>query len=219
LIGVDVGGHESPATRGSDETILTTADILDSSAGKWAERVAIVDGERRCTYGELRRRALTAAGGFVELGVRKGDRVALCMPNGLEWVVAFFGAIYAGAVVVPLNTALSAQEIEYQVGQSGATVLVVCAEYRNRDYLAMARQVRDAVGRPLAVVVVDDGDDGSSDVVPWARLTRAAPADAPLPSLDEADPAIMLYTSGGPRERCTPIASSPRCSPASSGSS
>jgi fatty-acyl-CoA synthase len=199
LIGADVDGHQSSVTRGGDETILTTPDVLDSSAGRWAERVAIVDGERRCTYGELRRRALTAAGGFLELGVRKGDRVALCMPNRLEWVDAFFGASYAGAVVVPLNTALSAQEIEYQVGQSGATVLVVCAEYRNRDYLAVARQVRDAVGRPLAVVVVDDGDDendGPSNVVPWARFTRAAPADAPLPSLDEADPAIMLYTSG-----------------------
>jgi fatty-acyl-CoA synthase len=175
-------------------TALITSDVLDISAAAWGERAAIVDGEHRCTYAELRRRALDVAGGFAGLGVRKGDRVAIWLPNALDWVVAFFGAIYAGAVVVPLNTALSTKEIKYQVGQSGASVLVVCAEYRNRDYLAMAREVREALGRELAVVVV--GGDGASDVVPWTRLTGTVSSEAQLPTVDATDPAIMLYTSG-----------------------
>ena len=202
MTGVGTEANESPTADGGGETVRTIADILDFSAAARADRVAVVDGGHRCTYRELRRRAVTAAGGFVESGVRKGDRVALWMPNGLDWVVAFFGASYAGAVVVPLNTALSVPEIAYQVGQSGAATLVVRAEYRNRDYLAMAREVSAAVGRPLSVVVVDETnaaaqeDTGASDVIAWARLTRAARAEVPLPSLDPADPAIMLYTSG-----------------------
>jgi fatty-acyl-CoA synthase len=132
--------------------------------------------------------------------VRKGDRVALWLPNRLEWAVSFFGAIYAGAVAVTLNTALSVSEVEYQIDHSGASVLVVCAAYRNRDYRAEARQLRAALGDRLVVVVVDDGDagaivDSGQDVVAFAELL-GAPAQAQLPPVAEADPAIMLYTSG-----------------------
>ena len=187
-------GDDGNATR-TAEAALTIRDVLESAARKWGERTAIVDGEYRCTYGELHLQALKVAGGLAGLGVSKGDRVAVCLPNRLEWVAAFFGAIYAGAVVVPLNTALSAKEIEYQVGNSGASVLVVCAAYRNRDYLAAAREVRDAVGRELAIVALD-ADGSGPDIVSWAQLTHAASDDVPLPSLDVADPAIMMFTSG-----------------------
>lgn len=195
MISANDDANESLAALPGDQAALTIGDVLDFSARKWGQRIAIVDGEFRCTYEALRLRALKAASGFAGLGVRKGDRVAVCLPNGLDWVVTFYGAIYAGAVVVPLNTALSAKEIEYQVGQSGASVLVVCAGYRNRDYLAMARQVRDAVGQQLTVVLVDE-DSSPSDVFSWAQLTQEASDDVTLPSLDVADPAIMLYTSG-----------------------
>ena len=177
------------------EAALTVRDVLESAASKWGERTAIVDGEHRCTYSALHLQALNVAGGLAALGVGKGDRVAVCLPNRLEWVAAFFGAVYAGAVVVPLNTALSAKEIEYQVGQSGASVLIVCAEYRNRDYLAAAREVRDAVAQQLVIVALD-ADSGGEDIAGWTQLTQAAPDHVPLPSLDVADPVIMLYTSG-----------------------
>jgi acyl-CoA synthetase (AMP-forming)/AMP-acid ligase II len=180
----------------------TIVEILERSAAESGERIAIVDGDVRCTYAELRRRARSAADGFIAQGVRKGDRVALWLPNRLEWVVSFFGAIYAGAVVVTLNTALSVSEVEYQIDHSGASVLVVCAAYRNRDYRAEARRLRRALGGRLVVVVVDDADDGADagagseeDVVAFAELLRA-PAQARLPEVTEADPVIMLYTSG-----------------------
>ncbi len=113
----------------------------------------------------------------------------------MDWAVAFFGAIYAGAVVVPLNMVLSGAELEYQVSHSRPSVLVVCSTCRNRDYRAVARQVRDGVGDQLKVVVADE-DSGTEDIVSWARLTHAAPDGVGLPSLEVADPAIMMYTSG-----------------------
>jgi acyl-CoA synthetase (AMP-forming)/AMP-acid ligase II len=187
--------NKSLASARPGEAALTIGDVLESAARKWGERIAIVDGDHRCTYTELRLRALEAANGFAGLGIRKGDRVAICMPNGLDWAVAFFGAIYAGAVVVPLNMVLSAAELGYQVGHSGASVLIVCSTHRNRDYRAVARQVRDAVGHQLKVVVADEAS-GDSDIVSWARFTRAVSDDVRLPSLEVADPAIMMYTSG-----------------------
>ncbi len=188
-------GNGSLATAGADKAALTVGEVLDLSARKWGQRIAVVDGEDRCTYSQLRLRALEVASGLAGLGIRKGDRVAVCLPNGLDWVAAFFGALYAGAVVVPLNTALSAREMEYQVGQSGASVMVVCAAYRNRDYVAAARRVRDAVGHRLQIVVVGE-HGGAADAVSWAELTEAALDDVELPSVDVADPALMLYTSG-----------------------
>jgi fatty-acyl-CoA synthase len=179
---------------------LTIAGALDVAASRWGERVAIVEGDQRYAYAELRQRALRAAGAFTGLGIRKGDRVAICLPNGMDWAVAFFGAVYAGAVVVPLNTALSARELEYQVGHSGTSVMVVCASYRNRDYRTVARQVRDGVGQRLQVVVAG-GDGGEEDMLSWAKLTapgdtQDAPGNVSLPFLDVSDPAIMMYTSG-----------------------
>ncbi|MGF6888901.1 fatty-acyl-CoA synthase [Nocardia sp. GAS34] len=178
----------------ADVTAWTLADVLEYAAAQWGERVALVDGERRCTYSELRRRARDAAGGFARIGIRKGDRVAIWLPNSLEWVVAFFGAIYAGATVVALNTALSAKEIEYQVAQSGASLLIACSAYRNRDYLAEARQLRTGVGDHLRLVGVDHA--GDADITSWAQLTRLTEHEVQLPSVDVTDPAIMLYTSG-----------------------
>jgi fatty-acyl-CoA synthase len=173
---------------------LTIAGALDIAATRWSERIVIVDGGRRHSYAELRSRALQVARGLIGLGVRQGDRVAICLPNAMDWVVAFYGAIYAGAMVVPLNTALSAPELAYQVGHSGASVLVSCAAYRGRDYLTVARQVRDAVSQQLQVVLAD-GDGDEEDVVSWATLARGT-RDLTLPPLDAADPAIMMYTSG-----------------------
>ena len=175
---------------------LTIAGALDVAAQRWGERIVIVEGDQRYAYAEQRQRALRAAGAFTRLGVRKGDRVAVCLPNGMDWAVAFFGAVYAGAVVVPLNTALSASELEYLVGHSGTSVMVVCAGYRNRDYRTVARQVRDGVGHQRLQVVVAGGDGSEEDMLSWTRLTQDAPGDVSLPFLDVSDPAIMMYTSG-----------------------
>lgn len=184
-----------PAPARSHEAALTIADALEVAVRSRGQRIAIVDGDDRYSYRELRKRSLRAARGLAGMGVRKGDRVALCLPNGIDWAVAFFGAIYAGAVVVPLNTALSATELEYQVGHSGASVMITCTTYRNRDYVAVARQVRDAVAQRLQVVVAG-GATGEEDIVAWARLTQGDCGDVRLPSLVVADPAIMMYTSG-----------------------
>ena len=178
-----------------DEATMTIGDVLDLSAARWGDRVAIVDDGSRWSYGELRQLALRAANGLAELGVRKGDRVAVWMPNGLDWVTAFFAAVYAGAVVVPLNTALSFPEVEYQVTHSGASVLLVRDSYRDRDYLAEARDLERTADHDLAVVGVGIDSD-LPDVIAWTRLLKTGADEDRLPRVEVADPAIMLYTSG-----------------------
>src|ERR1700746_3882150 len=123
----------TPVSVGTDS--MTVDGLLDRAAADWGERTAVVDGTRRTTYRELAALCREWAGGLAALGVGKGDRVAIWMPNRLEWVTAFFGAISAGAVVVPLNTALAPAEALYQLAHSGGSVLVICGPFRGRGYL------------------------------------------------------------------------------------
>ena len=87
---------------------------------------ALVDGGSQISYEDLAARASGAAARFVELGIGPGGRVALFLPNGAGFVTAYFGALWAGAVVVPLNVLLREGEIDERLaavtpGRSTAT--------------------------------------------------------------------------------------------------
>src|SRR5207237_5697771 len=83
---------------------------------------AVVDGQRRLTYGELDARAAAAAWGFGRLGVARGDRVLLALRNRLEHVVAYWALQKLGGVAVPVNFRLAANELRYLLADSGAKV-------------------------------------------------------------------------------------------------
>ncbi len=72
------------------------------------------------TYGELWNRAARVAGGLARAGLKRGDRAAILLPNGVEWVLAFWGAQLAGMVAVPVNTRFKEPEVEYVISDSGA---------------------------------------------------------------------------------------------------
>ena len=178
----------------SDTFTWTVADLLDHSVTRWADRTAIVDGDRRYTYAEVQHQARQFGSSLIGLGIRPGDRLAIWMPNGAEWVISFFGAVYAGAVVVPLNTALSVREVEYQIRHSGARMLISATTYRNRDYRAESLQIASSLEAALQVICT--GQSETTQATPtWEDLARAEPRHR-LPTLDVSDPVIMLYTSG-----------------------
>ncbi|KQS69154.1 class I adenylate-forming enzyme family protein [Modestobacter sp. Leaf380] len=94
--------------------------LLDAAVGH-PERTAVVElGGESVTYAQLLARAQRVAGGLRAAGVQPGDRVAVGLPNGLAWMLAFWGAQLVGAVVVPLNTRLSPAESAFVVADSGA---------------------------------------------------------------------------------------------------
>jgi acyl-CoA synthetase (AMP-forming)/AMP-acid ligase II len=78
----------------------------------------------RLTYAQLWERASRVAGGLRASGVGRGDRVALRLPNGNDWVLGFFGTLLAGAVVVPVNTRLAEPEVAYVLEDSGAAAVL-----------------------------------------------------------------------------------------------
>jgi acyl-CoA synthetase (AMP-forming)/AMP-acid ligase II len=96
--------------------------MLRRSVDRQPDAQALMElGGPRVTYRELWHRSARIAGGLRQAGVGRGDRVAVRLPNGVDWCLAFFGIQLAGAVVVPVNTRLSAPEVDYVLEDSGAT--------------------------------------------------------------------------------------------------
>jgi benzoate-CoA ligase len=89
-----------------------------------AARLAIIDDDGRYTYGDVAARVAKAASAFAALGVQPEQRVALCMLDGIDFVAAFLGAIWLGAVPVPLNTMLTPEDYRYLIADSRARIVI-----------------------------------------------------------------------------------------------
>lgn len=160
--------------------------LLRAAAAAKPGGEALVDGALRFTYAELDRIAGEVAAGLIARGLAPGDRVALLVSNRAEFVFALFGAIRAGAVVVPLNTREQKPEIEFNLANSGARALIFEA--------SLAERIPDARAVPeLAHRIAVGGETPGAE--PFAAL-RQPGGKAPELDVDEEAPAVILYTSG-----------------------
>jgi long-chain acyl-CoA synthetase len=99
--------------------------MLRSTVGSHGGSEGLVElGGERLTYQEVWDRSARVAGGLRAAGVRKGDRVAIRLGNGNAWALAFFGIQMAGAVAVPVNTRFTEPEVDYVLGDSGASLVI-----------------------------------------------------------------------------------------------
>jgi acyl-CoA synthetase (AMP-forming)/AMP-acid ligase II len=105
-----------------------------SAADRFGDAEAVVDGPLRLTYPQLVERVRVAAGSFAEAGIAKGDRVAIWAPNSAEWIVAAFGLLTAGGVLVPVNTRFKAAEAEDVIRRSGAKAVLVQEGFLGLEY-------------------------------------------------------------------------------------
>lgn len=163
--------------RFSYETLTPTA-FLDRSARVFGDYPAVVDGDIRRTYSELRDRCLRQSGMLHELDIRAGDRVAVLSPNTSLMLEAHYGVLYAGAVLVSLNTRLTAPELRFILEHSGSKVLLV-----EESLADLAREA--TADLPSITVVGDDYED---------KLAAARHRYVPL--ADERDMIALNYTSG-----------------------
>ena len=99
-------------------------EFLARSAGRFPGRSAVIYMGREISFRELDRLSDRFAGALISLGVKRGDRVALLMPNIPQMVISYFGIWRAGGTAVPVNPLYSDREIEHQLNMSGASVLV-----------------------------------------------------------------------------------------------
>ncbi|HVP31553.1 MAG TPA: long-chain fatty acid--CoA ligase [Myxococcota bacterium] len=164
---------------------LNLATILRASAAARPEKVVIRHDARAISYAELDRAARGVAEALHARGVARGDRVALLVHNVPEFTVAYFGILYAGGVVVPVNVLAAAPEVTYFLQDAGAKLLIAHPLYGDA-----ARRGAAQAGVPVAWTA-DGVDDGQS----LPAMMQTAPVDALAPT-EATDTAVILYTSG-----------------------
>jgi acyl-CoA synthetase (AMP-forming)/AMP-acid ligase II len=145
-----------------------------SAADRFGDAEAVVDGPLRLTFTEVVHRIQCAAGAFADFGIDKGDRVAIWAPNCAEWMIAAFGLLTAGGVLVPVNTRFTADEAADIITRSGAKAVMTRPAFLGRDYTA-----------PAAVPVIDLKSDFLSGGSPLAPRALAG-----------ADISDIIFTSG-----------------------
>jgi acyl-CoA synthetase (AMP-forming)/AMP-acid ligase II len=166
--------------------IPLTAYVL-AGADEWSERPALVDGAsgRTLTYAQLAGAVRRVAGGFAQRGVGKGDVVALFSPNVPEYAVAFHALASLGAVSCTVNSLFTADEVAFELRDSGARFLVTVPPFLDRAAPAAA-----AAG--VEEVFVFGEADGAT---PFAKLLEAG--EPPEVEIDPAEDLVTLpYSSG-----------------------
>ena len=124
--------------------------LFEDACRKYADKMAYVSMGQEMAYGELDRLTRDFAGWLQSLGLKKGDRVALMMPNLLQYPVALFGTLRAGCVVVNCNPLYTPRELEHQLKDSGATAIVIVENFANTLQQVIARTaVKHVVVTPM----------------------------------------------------------------------
>ncbi|MEQ6351355.1 AMP-binding protein [Ralstonia pseudosolanacearum] len=121
------------------ERYRSLVEVFRESVQKYCGRAAYVSIGTQMTYGECETLATRFAAWLQACGVRKGDRVAIMLPNSLQYPVCLFGTLLAGAIVVNVNPLYTASELAHQLRDSGAQTIVVLEDpgFARRDFSAM----------------------------------------------------------------------------------
>ena len=156
-----------------DNAFQTIPEMVACAADRFGDAEAVVDGPLRLTFAEVADRVRRAAGAFANLGVDRGDRVAIWAPNSAHWMIAAFGVLTAGGVVVPVSTRYKTAEAADIITRSGAKVVLVEKGFLGQDFTT-----------PPGVPALDLKSGFLEDGAPFERAVTGT------------DIADIIYTSG-----------------------
>jgi long-chain acyl-CoA synthetase len=197
--------------------LQSVPEVFDEATARAPERPAVAFYGRSITYRELRDAADRLACALADLGVRKGDRVALYLLNSPQFIIAYFAALKCGATVTPISPVYTSHEVRYQLEDSGARV-VVCQDILH-DKVARSGAALDAVvvtnvgeylpalkrflGKGALGKLFADANVGTARIPPapnlhWLQdLLAKYPPRPPQVAIDPtADVAALPYTGG-----------------------
>ncbi len=170
------------------ETPLTPLEFARRARKLYPDRVAVIDGDSSWTYAQFLDRCDRWSSALQELGIRSGDRVAYLSPNTHAQLESFYAVPQIGAVLVPLNHRLIADDFVYLLNHSGARI--VCAD---RDYLETIDSIRSRLPQlEHFVALTSEGNDW----LDYETLLSARSPDFIRPEIRETDLLTINYTSG-----------------------
>ncbi len=182
------------ASGGGSSWEMTLGEFLDLAVARSPDKLCLEISGQSFTYAQLWRKALETAGMFQSMGVGKGDRVCLLLPNCPEFLFCWFGLSALGAISIPINTAYKRDETAYILNDAGAKALVAHDSLldvaRQAALLASSVQYRLVVGGDPAIQQEEPGWTGFSDALSKSDVPAARPEVSPQ------DISMLVYTSG-----------------------
>lgn len=194
---------------------LTVHELLAQTVKQYGGREALVARHQgiRWTYAELLEEVDRLAQALIALGIRAGDRVALCAPNRAEWIVTQYATASIGAILVSLNPAYRASELRFALDKTQASALIIAARYKSSDYVAMLHEIApdlasaDAENLRLAslphlrAIICFSSESGGGlrsydDVVRLAGSVSPSELSRVRAALKPEDPINIQFTSG-----------------------
>src|SRR5512132_151027 len=176
------------------ETPLTPLEFARRARKLYPERVAVIDGDSRWTYAQFLDRCDRWSAVLQKLGIASGDRVAYLSPNTHAQLQSFYAIQQIGAVLVPLNYRLTADDFVYLINHSGSRM--VCAD---RDYLGTIDSIREQLPKVEHFVALSCSVGSSQPNSAWLdyeAMVDASSAEFARPEIHETDLLTINYTSG-----------------------
>ncbi|MDR5780807.1 AMP-binding protein [Caballeronia sp. LZ065] len=194
-----------------DWNTFTLGEALARNASDRPDALAIIDGPERISYAQLDHRVDALAHGLRDLGIGRGEHVAVWLTNCADWVACWVACARIGAVVVPINTRFKTDEVRYILKQSDARALVMMDRFWNIDFLGMAREMMPGVANMTPGALHADDLPMLRSLIVWkdvqapgffslneiaGRGEARVAAGATLPEAHAEDPIVIVYTSG-----------------------
>ncbi|MEQ8929370.1 MAG: class I adenylate-forming enzyme family protein [Silicimonas sp.] len=196
-------GAPSGALGGSLSSLryrTTVDDLFKRAVELWPEVPLVIEGSGSCSYRDMDSRIDAVATGLVALGVGPGDKVALWMSNIWEWLAVQFAVTRIGAVLVPINTRLRANDLAHVLSDSGARVIFLQGDSSEFSYVSVLTEL---FATEVSLPKLEHAVVARSDAAPEGRFldwgTFLSDGESvPLPPRDASpdDLAYILYTSG-----------------------
>ncbi len=176
---------------------MVLGDFLTKYAAERPDREAVVFQDRRYTFRDYERETDRVAAGLLKLGVKKGDRVGIYIPNWPENIFSYLGAAKIGAVAVPVSWRFTPQEVRFVIDNAGISVLVMAAGFMGMDFVGNLAAVRGELPG-LRQIVILERDKAAAGMIPYDDfLADVGPElEQAMQSVRPDDPVLFLYTSG-----------------------
>jgi len=164
----------------------------------YADRLAVVDGDKKFTYREMLERSFRLGNGLLDLGVKKGDHITVIMPNVHENIEAHYAIMGLGCTIVPLNTRLASEEILYMVNHSESSGIIIDWEYTH-----LVSPILDQIENCRFIIITSGGGKSSElqGLDYEELLTKSSPDLVDLTIAEDEDMLCCIQYSSGTTDR------------------
>ncbi len=169
---------------------MNISEIVEENAKKVPYRNAVISGEQEITWLDFNRLINRLGNSLLELGINKGDRVAIYLPNSLEYLITYFAVARIGAVAVPFNILYKAAEIKYIVNNAEACVMVASLKEAQENVVGIREQL------PSLKKLIIVGEKAIDDTLFFSDLLKEEKDSLEIVNCKPDDILTILYTSG-----------------------